>query len=261
MKVKLNNKGVALVEYAVLLSFISAIALSFGSSNGLMGSISGAVNKATSAINMILGVNVFSEAALKDALVGMKDSTYKTYQFSTHPDYVALGSDLNVGDAFLAKCEIESRKFEEKVLSKINFGEVPVESWRFLNENQGDIKSQYAYLIWSDTDWGSGNYKDQLDSKTACMYARIDKTTNSVQYGVAYANPMGIHPGDGTINGWHTSGGGMVNISQGVTSNLKFDNNWIQKDSYNAADSPYFTSDYNTAVNLYKELQAKSQSK
>ena len=81
MKVKLNNKGVALVEYAVLLSFISAIALSFGSSNGLMGSISGAVNKATSAINMILGVNVFSEAALKDALVGMKDSEYKTDQY------------------------------------------------------------------------------------------------------------------------------------------------------------------------------------
>ena len=93
------------------------------------------------------------------------------------------------------------------------------------------------------------------------MYARIDKETNSVQYGVAYANPMGIHPGDGTINGWHTSGGGMVNISQGITSNLKFDNNWIQKDSYNATNSPYFTSDYNTAVNLYKELQAKSQSK
>ena len=43
--------------------------------------------------------------------------------------------------------------------------------------------------------------------------------------------------------------------------NLKFDNNWIQKDSYNATNSPYFTSDYNTAVNLYKELQAKSQSK
>ena len=101
MKVKLNNKGVALVEYAVLLSFISAIALSFGSSNGLMGSISGAVNKATSAINMILGVNVFSEAALKDALVGMKDSGYKTVQYDHGGKHMSLGSLFPKDDYFM----------------------------------------------------------------------------------------------------------------------------------------------------------------
>ena len=95
MKKRLNNKGAALVEYAILLSFISAIALSFTSGNGLMGSIGGAVNKATNAINMILGLNEFSEAALKDALVGLKDSDYKTYQYASNPNHIVLGSDFD----------------------------------------------------------------------------------------------------------------------------------------------------------------------
>lgn len=261
MKKRLNNKGAALVEYAILLSFISAIALSFTSGNGLMGSIGGAVSKATNAINMILGLNEFSEAALKDALVGLKDSDYKTYQYASNPNHIVLGSDFDIGDAFVEKSQKASQEFEDNLLSKMNFGDVPLESWRFLNESQTDQNSPYAYLIWSDTDWGNGNYREQLNSKTACMYARIDKATNTVQYGVAYANPLYVHKADGTINGWDTSGGGMVNISQGITSNLQFDNNWTQKDAYNASDSPYFTSDYQTATNLYKELQAKSQTK
>ena len=258
MKVKLNNKGVALVEYAVLLSFISAIALSFGSSNGLMGSISGAVNKATSAINMILGVNVFSEAALKDALVGMKDSGYKTVQYDHGGKHMSLGS-LFPKDSYFMENEAawqkaleKSKEFEQNILSKINFGDVPVESWRFINE--GELNQNYAYLIWSDTNWESVD----AASKTTCMYARINKADNSVSYGVASANPLNFQGGNGTIQG-----GGMVNLGQVANGTIPIDDVWTgtNNTAYLSSNSPYFTSDYQTAANLYKELQAKSQTK
>lgn len=257
MKKKIYSKGAALIEYAVLLSFVSVIALSFISDNDLMRSISGVINKANSIIN----TNNFSEAALKDALVGLKNSDYKTYQYASHINHIALGSDFRIDDAFVERSQNASQNFEKNFLSKINFGDVSLDSWRFLNESQTDQNSPYAYLIWSDTDWGSGNYRTDEGSKTACMYARIDKKNNTVQYGVAYANPLYVHDADGTINGWRTGDGGMVNINEGLTSNLKFDNNWENKSGYLAADSPYFTSDYQTATKLYKELQAKSQSK
>ena len=254
-----NQKGTALVEYAVLLSFVGVIALSFGGDNGLTGSISGAVNKATNTINMTLGMSGFSEEALKNALVQMKDSNYKTYEFDSQTGHVVLGSDFIDGSTY-DNSIAASKNFEKDFLSKLNFGEVSLESWRFLNEGQGSLTSQYAYLVWSDTDWGNGNFREVEASKTACMYARIDKSNNTVQYGVAYANPLYIHKGDGTINGWRTDYGGMVNISEGLSPNLRFDNNWQDKDAYLASNSPYFTPDYSTAVNLYKELQAKSQS-
>lgn len=265
MKKLFNNKGAALVEYAVLLSFISAIALAFVGSGGLGSSISGAVNKASNAINMILGINEFNEGAFKDALIGLKDSEFKSVEHDHGGKHAILGSDFIRDNLFTDetyKNSLEnSQKFAEEYLSKINFGDVPAESWRFLNE--GELNQQYAYLIWSDTKWGEGGFDADKTTKTACMYARIDKATNKVEYGVAYANPLAVHAGNGTINGGDTNGGGMVNISQGLTSNLKFDNNWYgdNMNNYLASESPYFTSDYNTAANLYKELQTQSQQK
>ena len=265
MKKKLNSKGAALVEYAVLLSFISVIALSFGSSNGLLGSIGGSVNKATSAINMILGLNEFSEAALKDALVGMKNSEYRSVQYNQtymKDKHMSLGS-LFLKDEYFQKDEdawlkalAKSQEFENEVLSKINFGDVPLESWRFINEGGLRQNQNYAYLIWSNTDWGNTG----TNNKTTCMYARINIADNSVSYGVgSNVNPLDLDAGDGRIHG----GGGMVNYSKVSNGTIGVDEVWVgdNKNAYLSSDSPYFTSDYNTAVNLYKELQAKSQTK
>ena len=57
--------------------------------------------------------------------------------------------------------------------------------------------------------------------------------------------------------------GGMVNLSNGSTSNIKIEHTWVgdNMNAYLASDSPYFTSDYDTAVSYYKALQAKSQTK
>ena len=95
------------------------------------------------------------------------------------------------------------------------------------------------------------------------MYARINKATNEVQYGVAYANPLHVHPGNGTLQGGETGKGGMVNLNNSDTTNIKIEHTWVNenKNNYLAADSPYFTSDYNAAVSYYKALQAKSQTK
>ena len=72
-------------------------------------------------------------------------------------------------------------------------------------------------------------------------------------------NPLDLDDGDGRIH----VGGGMLNYGKVSNGTIGIDEVWNgdNKIAYLSSDSPYFTSDYNTAVNLYKELQAKSQSK
>ena len=186
-------------------------------------------------------------------------------EYDHNGKHAILGSDfIRDGlftDATYQKSLEDSQKFKDKFLSNMNFGDVPLESWRFINE--GQLNRDCAYLIWSDTNWGNGDFHDIETSKTACMYARINKATNTVEYGVAYANPLHVHPGNGTLQGGETGKGGMVDLTYGSGTNLKIDHTWHNENlnNYLAADSPYFTSDYNTAVSYYKALQAKSQTK
>lgn len=265
MNKKINKKGAALVEYAIVLSCICAVGLSFTGDGGLMGTMKGLFNKVNSTINLILGSNDFSEAVLKDKLVWLKDSEFKSVEFDHNGKHAILGSDFIRDNLFTDttyKASLEnSEKFKDKLLSNMNFGDVPLESWRFINEGQGN--RDCAYLIWSDTNWGNGDFYDVENSKTACMYARINKSNNTVEFGVAYANPLHVHPGNGTLHGGETGKGGMVNLSYGDTTNLKIEHTWHNENmnNYLAANSPYFTSDYSTAVGIYKQLQARSQSK
>ena len=261
---KKNSKGAALVEYAIVLSCICAVGLSF-TGDRLTGTLNGIFNKVNSTINMMLGTNEFSEAVLKDKLIALKDSDYKSVEYDHNGKHAILGSDFIrdslFTDATYQKSLEDSQKFKDKFLSNMNFGDVPLESWRFINE--GQLNRDCAYLIWSDTNWGNGDFHDVETSKTACMYARINKATNTVEYGVAYANPLHVHPGNGTLQGGETGKGGMVNLNNSDTTNIKIEHTWVNenKNNYLAADSPYFTSDYNTAVSYYKALQAKSQTK
>ena len=52
---KLGKRGVAMTEYVILLAFVAAIGGSFASDNGLAGSITDAIGKATNAINLVMG--------------------------------------------------------------------------------------------------------------------------------------------------------------------------------------------------------------
>lgn len=261
---KKNSRGAALVEYAIVLSCICAVGLSF-TGDGLSGTLNGIFNKVNSTINTMLGTNAFSEAVLKDKLIGLKDSAFKSVEHDHGGKHAILGSnfirDNLFTDTTYENSLINSQKFKDELLSQMDFGDVPLESWRFINEGQGN--RDCAYLIWSDTNWGNGDFYDVENSKTACMYARINKATNTVEYGVAYANPLHVHPGNGTLHGGETGKGGMVNLSNGSTSNIKIEHTWVgdNMNAYLASDSPYFTSDYNTAVSYYKALQAKSQTK
>ena len=265
MNKKINKKGAALVEYAIVLSCICAVGLSFTGDGGLMGTMKGLFNKVNSTINLILGSNDFSEAVLKDKLVWLKDLGYKTYQYGQE-GHATLGSyflkDERFDDTTYNASVSNSSTFADQYLSKIDFGDVPLESWRYISEG-AFTHDNYAYLIWSNTNWKNGDFHEVETSKTACMYARINRDDNTVQYGVAYANPLHVHSENGTLHGGETGKGGMVDLSSGGSSNLKIDHTWFgdNMNAYLAADSPYFTSDYSTAVGIYKQLQARSQSK
>lgn len=260
MRHKLNNKGTALVEYAILLSFVSVIGFSFVGDKGFAGNINSIINSTTKVLGQALGLQSFNEAALKDALVKMKDSGYQTSRFGTHS---VLGSffketDTFKGDLYDASVA-KSQEFEKDVLSQIDFGEIEPESWRFFNEVLPGEKD--AFLIWSDSNWKDGNFYNQSDANTPLMYAKINKEDNTVTYGVGYGNPLDVDDYDARINGDWTNGGGMVVIDQGIPSNMKFFNPWdnANKEEYKAVNSSLFTPDYNKAVSLYKELKAATQ--
>lgn len=259
MRHKLNNKGTALVEYAILLSFVSVIGFSFVGDKGFAGNINSIINSTTKVLGQALGLQSFNEAALKDALVKMKDSDYKTSKYSP---YYVLGSyfkNQRFEDGYYDSSVTQSQNFEEKVLSKVDFGEIEPESWRFFNEVRTGEKD--AFLIWSDSNWKDGNFYNQSDANTPLMYAKINKENNTVTYGVGYGNPLDVDDYDARINGDWTKGGGMVVIDQGIPSNMKFFNPWdnANKEEYKAANSSLFTPDYNKAVSLYKELKAATQ--
>lgn len=93
------------------------------------------------------------------------------------------------------------------------------------------------------------------------MYARINKADSTVTYGVGYGNPLDIDDYDGRINGHWTKGGGILNINESTADNFKIFNPWGQnnKPAYDDPNGPLFTSDYNKAVSLYKELKAATQ--
>lgn len=261
---KKNSKGAALVEYAIVLSCICAVGLSF-TGDRLTGTLNGIFNKVNSTINMMLGTNEFSEAVLKNQLVWLKDLGYKTYQYGQE-GHATLGSyflnEKPFNDTTYNASVSNSIAFADNYLSKIDFGDVPLESWRYISEGAFTYDN-YAYLIWSDTNWKNGDFHEVQTSKTACMYARINRADNTVQYGVAYANPLYVHAENGTLHGGETGKGGMVNLNNSDTTNIKIEHTWVNENmkNYLAANSPYFTSDYNTAVSYYKALQAKSQTK
>ena len=50
MRAKFGERGVAMTEYAILLAFVAAVAVAFVSSDGLGSAITGAVDKAETAI-------------------------------------------------------------------------------------------------------------------------------------------------------------------------------------------------------------------
>lgn len=264
MHLKLNNKGIVLIEYIIILSFIGAIAIASVGDKGFVGMVGVAANKASNSIMKALGLAQFDEGVLKDALADLLNKPDKTVSGDYGGNHASLGT-LFATDKFktdeLYQLSVEkSQEFENNYLSSIDFGDVPLESWRYINESV--LNEQYAYLIWSDTNWKTIGFDVNPTNRVVCMYARVDKETKEVSYGVAHINPLLIDEIDGRMNKWDGAGSTIVNIKDSTPDNLAYGYVWggSNKPTYNAPDSPYFTPDYSTAVNIYKALQEQANS-
>ena len=259
MRKKLKNRGSALVEYAIILSFVSVIGFSFAGDKGFAGNINGIINSTTKILGQALGLQSFDEEALKKDLIGLKDSGYTTSKYGTHSVLGSFFKNEGFADGGYEASLTNSQKFKDDFLSKMNLGEIEPESWRFFNEVLPG--EEYAYLMWSDSKWEDGDFISQPGNKTPLMYARINKKDNTVTYGVGYGNPLDVDDYDGRISGWNTGGGGMLYINESTADNFKIYNPWGNENEplYKAPDSPVFTSDYNKAVSLYKDLKAATQ--
>ncbi len=266
MRKKLKNRGSALVEYAIILSFVSAIGFSFAGDKGFAGNINGIINSTTKVLGQAIGLQTFDEEALKKDLIGLKDSGFITNEYNYGDERkTSLGSLLKNESSYAAgkfeEALENSKTFEDTYLSKMNFGEVPLESWRFFNEgSRNDV--DYAYLAWSDANWQNGTFLDDSSVKTPLLYAKINKNDNTITYGVVgYGNPVELSPDDGRINGNGANRGGMVNMNTGFTGQSDLFIPWGDAGvaEYRSSNSSLFTDDYNKAVSAYKDLKAATQ--
>lgn len=110
---KLGKRGVAMTEYAILLAFVAAVGGSFASDNGLAGSITDAVGKATNAINLVMGEK-------KNLLVNWVVGTA-----SWHQGNLKTPNNLTTNRLHTDKFAIEpNTEYEIKVdLNKISLGQ------------------------------------------------------------------------------------------------------------------------------------------
>ena len=259
MRKKLKNRGSALVEYAIILSFVSVIGFSFAGDKGFAGNINGIINSTTKILGQALGLQSFDEEALKKDLIGLKDSGYTTSKYGTHSVLGSFFKDKDFSDGGYEASLTNSQKFKDDFLSKMNLGEIEPESWRFFNEVLPG--EEYAYLMWSDSKWEDGDFISQPGNKTPLMYARINKKDNTVTYGVGYGNPLDVDNYDGRINGYGANRGGMVNMNDGFTSQADLFIPWGDAGvkEYHSSSSSLFTDDYNKAVSAYKDMKAAMQ--
>lgn len=164
IKNRLKQRGAALVEYAVLLSFVCVVGWSFvGSNNGMTGSIGSIIHSVERLLGMNGVVNVDSskwinfEGKLSGELTlnGKKD---ENGQWSWSNIYTDDKGDRYAGSAFLEcgktnseNASAAAKQLIDAMFNEGSFGGVDPVSWAF-TEGCGET-TQSLNLYWSNCDW------------------------------------------------------------------------------------------------------------
>ena len=114
MRKKLKNRGSALVEYAIILSFVSVIGFSFAGDKGFTGSITGIINSTTKVLGQAIGLQTFDEEALKKDLISLKDSGCQTSKYGTHSVLGSFFKDAGFAEGGYQASLTQSQKFKQK---------------------------------------------------------------------------------------------------------------------------------------------------
>ena len=275
IKNRLKQRGAALVEYAVLLSFVCAVGWSFvGSNNGMTGSIGSIIHSVERLLGMNGVVNVDDgnwinfEGKLPGNLTlsGQKD---KDGNWSWKNIYTDDNGDRYAGSAFLDSNNAPNSKYASEAAQKLidamyekgSFGGVDPVSWAF-TEGCGE-KTQSLNLYWSNCDWTAYS-----DKKVPIMQMN-QEAGGKVKYYVAMANV----DNNGNLGLWNQAAalkgtvtyfgpeGTTQTLSSATSGQAPANNNGVDTASKKLENSGLAFTDYNEAQKVYYDLVAKNNIK
>ena len=277
IKNRLKQRGAALVEYAVLLSFVCAVGWSFvGSNNGMTGSIGSIIHSVERLLGMngVVNVDESNWINFKGTGKGEANIANKTFNGNwTWKDiYTDDKGDRYAGSAFLGSEAAPNSQAASKAAQQLidamfnegSFGGVDPVSWAF-TEGCGE-NTQSLNLYWSNCDW-----KAYPNGKVPIM--QMNKEANgdgSVKYYVAMANV----DKDGNLGLWNQAaalkgnvtyfgpGGTEQILSSAPDGKAPANYNGVETSSHALANISGLAFDnYNDAQKAYYKLVAQNNIK
>ena len=275
IKNRLKQRGAALVEYAVLLSFVCAVGWSFvGSNNGMTGSIGSIIHSVERLLGMNGVVNVdknnwinFGGKLSSENLTlnGQKD---KDGNWSWKNIYTDDNGDRYAGSAFLdsnapdgsKNASAAAKQLIDAMFNEGKFGGVDPVSWAFTEGYEANGCKQSLNLYWSNCDWTA-----YPDKKVPIMQMNQEAGGN-VKYYVAMANVdskgnLGLWNEAAALKGnvtYFGPGGTQQPLSSDPSGKAPTNYNGVETSSNALANISGLAFDnYNEAQKVYYDLVAQ----
>lgn len=276
IKNRLKQRGAALVEYAVLLSFVCAVGWSFvGSNNGMTGSIGSIIHSVERLLGMNGVVNVDKSNWINFGGTGTGKASIANKIFNDGWTWSNIWTDDSgdryAGSAFLGSeaapnsqaASEAAKQLIDAMYEKGSFGGVDPVSWAFTEGYEANGCKQSLNLYWSNSDWT----KLPTGSQVPIMQMN-QEADGKVKYYVAMAN-VGEN---GSIALWNEAAalkGEVTYVNpQGGTTPITYDRDTaptnykdVATSSHALASTNLAFTDYNEAQKAYYELVAKNNIK
>ena len=277
IKNRLKQRGAALVEYAVLLSFVCAVGWSFvGSNNGMTGSIGSIIHSVERLLGMNGVVNVddsnwinFDGKGTGPASIANKifndGWTWSNIWTDDSGDRYAGSAFLESEDANSKNASLAAKQLIDAMFNEGSFGGVDPVSWAFTEGYEANGCKQSLNLYWSNSDW------TKLPTGSQVPIMQMNQAAGgNVKYYVAMAN-VGEN---GSIALWNEAAalkGNVTYYGPGGTQQPLWSNpsgkaptnyNDVATSSNALANiSGLAFTDYNEAQKAYYDLVAKNNIK
>lgn len=275
IKNRLKQRGAALVEYAVLLSFVCAVGWSFvGSNNGMTGSIGSIIHSVERLLGMNGVVNVDKNNWINFEGPGKGQANLGSGNFSDggwtwKNIYTDDKGDRYAGSAFLECDKTNSvnaseaaKQLIDAMYEKGSFGGVDPVSWAFTEGYGAGGYEQSLNLYWSNSDW------TQLAPGSQVPIMQMNQESGGeVKYYVAMANvgenkSIALWNQAAALKGTVTYFNPQGQPTEIICSKTSATNGYggVETSPSNLSSGLAF-SDYNEAQKVYYDLVAKNNIK
>lgn len=234
LRKRMRQKGIAMVEYAVLLAFVCGVGGVYFSDAGISGGVSSVIDRVVRILGPVRDKDILTiSEALKEAA-------------NNNNKYTISGSDAD--------------KSLRDLVDSISLDDLLIEpkAWSFYDSTQGSGNTGYYHMVYSTEDWSKYNPGDWVPMITACVYK---KNGEEFAYRVGWVQlDANKQPKINQINGaLQNDGGAYVNpkgdaaLSSTANSDLgKYNYYTVQRGQTNANAAQVkanVLSNYNKIIN------------